>query len=129
MLDYSDIIETIIDDNLDDFQKCKDINDLDIDYLLHCEVDNYVSCLHFKVNKQIIEDDFDKDIFEVLSDYNDNYGDVDLKKGKVHIYAILAFYCIMNYTTIHDELEAKIKDIINQNDESDDDTEDENVCE
>jgi hypothetical protein len=39
-----------------------------IEDYLHREVDDYVSCLHFKLNKEIIEIDCNKDIFEVISD-------------------------------------------------------------
>ena len=119
MFDYSDIIETILDDNMDAIQAADDIDNIDVDFYIHMAVDTYVSGLDFKDNKTIIEDDFKKDVFEVMADYNDEYGDIDLKRGKIQIYAVLAFFCITNYTNLRDEVELRINAIIND-DYSDD---------
>ena len=105
MFDHSDIANSIIDEIENNYKnKIDDITDDIIEDYLHREVDDYVSCLHFKLNKEIIEIDCNKDIFEVISDYNDEYGELDFKSGRAHFYAILAFYAILNYTDIREHV-------------------------
>ena len=52
-------------------------------------------------------------IVEVLNDYNNEYGNMDLSDGKVKIYARLAFFAIVNYGSFREDIEERIEEINN----------------
>ena len=113
MFEYDDVIDSlivdIVDEYTDEFKTCDDVSKIDIYDIIHTTVDNYVSGNNFIINKQIIEEHFHKDVFEVLKDYTDEYGEMDLSDGKFMIYARLAFFAIVNYGTFREDIEEQVK--------------------
>jgi hypothetical protein len=109
MLDYDDVIDGLIVNIVEEYELDRDNND--IYDIIHEFVDLEVSGNHYLLNKRIIEEVYDKDIFEVLKDYSDEYGDMDLSVGKVNIYARLAYFAIINYGTFREDIEERVEEI------------------
>jgi hypothetical protein len=109
MLDYDEVLEGLAKDIVKEYAIDSDNND--IYDIIHEFVDLEVSGNHYITNKRIIEEFYDKDIFEVLRDYSDEYGDMDLSIGKVKIYARLAFFAIINYGWFREEIEVRVEKI------------------
>ena len=109
MLDYDDVVDGLIENIVEEYELDRDNND--IYDIIHEFVDLEVSGNHYLLNKRIIEEVYDKDIFEVLKDYSDEYGDMDLSVGKVKIYARLAYFAIINYGCFREDIEERVEEI------------------
>lgn len=114
----ANMIESIFDEYTHEFETCDDVDKIDIQDIIHTTVDNDISVNHFILNKQIIEEHFDKDIFEVLKDYTDEYGEMDFSDGKVMIYARLAYFAIINYGSFREDIDTLIDDYTNSRSET-----------
>ncbi len=79
----------------------------DVDYVIHEVLDNFVSCNTINYNKCII-DHLEKDIYDMLEEYKDNYGDFEAR-DKEHFYAVLAFHTIREYYINRDDSTSSLK--------------------
>jgi hypothetical protein len=113
MFEYDDEIECLIKNIVEEYKL--DSGNNDIYDIIHKFVDLEVSGYHWITNKRIIEEFYKKDIFDVLKDYNDEYGDMDLSVGKIKFYARLTFFAIINYGTFREDIDERVEEI-NQKD-------------
>ena len=99
-----DLVERYFD-NYD----CSD-DDNDISENVHSMLDEYVSCNHYKVNIEIINNEVG-DIFSGIKLYEDNYGPfVNISEmNKVHFYSLIAYNCLES--NLIDAINEKLKEI------------------
>ncbi len=79
----------------------------DMDDVIHKVLDNFVSCNTINYNKCIIHH-LEKDIYDMLEEYKDNYGDFEAR-DKEHFYAVLAFHTIREYYINRDDLTSSLE--------------------
>lgn len=109
MEQYNAVIDGLITDIIEEYELDSDNND--IYDIINEFVKTEVSNNHYITNKRIIEEFYDKDVFEVLKDYNDEYRSLDLSVSKEMIYSRLAFFAIINYGTFREDIEERVEEI------------------
>ena len=109
MFEYDAVIDGLITNIIEEYELDTDNND--IYDIINEFVKMEVSENHYITNKRIIEEYYNKDVFEVLKDYNDEYRSFDLSVSKEMIYSRLASFAIINYGSFREDIEERVEEI------------------
>ena len=115
----SSTIDYLIERYFNEYE-CDNDNDI-IHENIHAMLDDYVSCNHYKINIEIIDEEVGS-VYDAIKLYEDTFGEFGKTKdmSRPQFYSILAYVCL-EYTLI-EKINEKLKDIDDVTNDTDDAT-------